>query len=139
MKKQQTGFTLIELVMVIVILGILSAFALPRFANLSTDANTAVVEAGVGAAKSGAAIAHSAWLAGGSSGSTVTLEGVSIALTDGYPTNASAGIGLAAGLNDDFTLNASGAWQITGGAATCNFTYSAASTGVTVTASTGGC
>lgn len=41
-KIKQTAFTLIELVMVIVILGILAAFALPKFADLSEDANDAV-------------------------------------------------------------------------------------------------
>ena len=40
-KRQQSGFTLIELVMVIVILGILDATALPKFLNLSTDATSA--------------------------------------------------------------------------------------------------
>ena len=85
MKKQQSGFTLIELIMVIVILGILSAFALPKFADLGGDARTSSIKGAVGALKSGASIAHAAWLAQGSTGA-VTLEGTAYTLTaTGYP------------------------------------------------------
>ncbi len=66
--KGQGGFTLIELIMVIVILGILSAFALPKFADLSGSAQVASVEGVRAALKSGAAIAHAQWLANGSTG-----------------------------------------------------------------------
>ena len=53
-KALQAGFTLIELIVVIVILGILAAIAVPQFTDLTGQARTAVVDAGCGAAQSAA-------------------------------------------------------------------------------------
>ncbi len=54
--KRQTGFTLIELVMVIVILGILAAAALPKFVNLKGEAQTAALEGVAGSLNSALAM-----------------------------------------------------------------------------------
>ncbi len=73
MNKYQ-GFTLIELIVVIVLLGILSVIALPRFINLQDDARTSVV-AGTGAAfKAAISLAHMKWLAGGHDGPVDNLD-----------------------------------------------------------------
>ncbi len=59
-KATQSGFTLIELVIVIVIIGILAAVALPNFTNTTDSANKAVNNAIVGAVKSAWAVAYAA-------------------------------------------------------------------------------
>ncbi|PKH06756.1 type II secretion system protein [Moritella sp. Urea-trap-13] len=63
---RQHGFTLIELVIVIIVLGVLSATALPKFLNLADDAEIAVVEGTAGALKSAVNLAHSKWVIMGS-------------------------------------------------------------------------
>lgn len=58
MGRQQSGFTLIELIAVIVILGILAATAVPRFVNLQDEAALAAVRGVAGSIESGAALNH---------------------------------------------------------------------------------
>ena len=142
MKKQQSGFTLIELIMVIVILGILSAFALPKFADLSTDAESAAAAGALASVRSAAAIAHAQALVSDTTSGNITIEGTTVNLVNSYPDAET--IDDAAQLSTaDFTLAVNGAGDtltVTKGA--CSFTYAEAASGAspTISAVTGtGC
>ena len=107
--RKEKGFTLIELVMVIVILGILAAFALPRFADLSGDAEQATVQGARASVKSAVGIVRSKALATNNSDTSSTavfqIEGRDIDLVNGYL--AATSVGDAADLSD-FTVTDDG-------------------------------
>ncbi|CAN7384633.1 prepilin-type N-terminal cleavage/methylation domain-containing protein [Pseudoduganella sp. LjRoot289] len=133
--QAQAGFTLIELIVVIVILGILAATALPKFANLGSDARVAKLNAARASIKSAAAMYHGRWMAAGSPAAGITGIETNVDIsTTGYPTVAS--IATAAGLGTtEYNVTAgviSADATIPTGRTGCNITYEA--TGGTVTA-----
>jgi MSHA pilin protein MshA len=86
----QAGFTLVELIVVIVILGILAAVALPKFMGLEREARVAAVKSMAGTAMSAAQMAHGVCMARNcTNGQTLQIEGVGIRFVNQYPDNAS--------------------------------------------------
>lgn len=120
MKRMQAGFTMIELIVVIVILGVLAAVAMPKFTDLSSDAKTAALQGVAGAATSAMNVNYGARKVNSTKGVAVdNCDDVASVLQGGLPSGANGYTVTSAAVALDTSVTCT--LTQTNGGATANF------------------
>ena len=144
--KKQAGFTLIELVIVIIILGILAVTAAPKFLNLQDDAKKSAAQGVQAAVSSSAQLVYSKSALMGveraASGSVSSSDGTTISVVYGYPAATDTGIKNSVTLDGSWAgkvSSAAGNYVFSTSSSTCTVNYQEASSTSAAVTTLSGC